>query len=261
MNPSPPRAPSQTGTIPPPSRRGFATTIALALVNHPNLLDRFGEEVAVSRVRTRGSRRCSTSSPHHLRARGHRARATARGVRTRARTRTSSPLSPAKTPRAHRLSSARRRPRRGRGPVCRPHLPLPRASRPLQGARESAEHSADRQMPSSSASPRCSNRWPASAASMPQTTPATATRRRNSRGRSSKSCAKRPPGGGATVRKARLSAAPQGTASPAYKSVLVLVPCAWLGGSNSSVLEINQNRNVNPALDAYRRLSAVVIHE
>ncbi len=40
------RLPARSGTVPPPSARGFATAIALALVNHPWLLDRFAEEVA-----------------------------------------------------------------------------------------------------------------------------------------------------------------------------------------------------------------------
>lgn len=44
-------APAKNGTIPPPSPRGFAITIALALVNHPFLLDRFAEEVASLELR------------------------------------------------------------------------------------------------------------------------------------------------------------------------------------------------------------------
>lgn len=43
--------PAKNGTIPPPSPRGFAITIALALVNHPFLLDRFAEEVASLELR------------------------------------------------------------------------------------------------------------------------------------------------------------------------------------------------------------------
>jgi DNA primase len=39
-------APAQSEAVPPPSPRGFATAITLALVNHPYLLDRFAEEVA-----------------------------------------------------------------------------------------------------------------------------------------------------------------------------------------------------------------------
>jgi DNA primase len=45
------RVPPNSGTMPPPSPRGFATTIALALVNHPSLLDRFADEVASLEVR------------------------------------------------------------------------------------------------------------------------------------------------------------------------------------------------------------------
>jgi DNA primase len=46
---APPPAPS--AAVPPPSQRGFATTITLALVNHPYLLDRFAEEVASLEVK------------------------------------------------------------------------------------------------------------------------------------------------------------------------------------------------------------------
>ena len=45
------RVPPNSGTMPPPSPRGFATAIALALVNHPSLLDRFADEVASLEVR------------------------------------------------------------------------------------------------------------------------------------------------------------------------------------------------------------------
>jgi DNA primase len=45
------RVPSNSATMPPPSPRGFATTIALALVNHPDLLDRFADEVASLEIR------------------------------------------------------------------------------------------------------------------------------------------------------------------------------------------------------------------
>ena len=48
---APVRVPPNSGTMPPPSPRGFATTIALALVNHPSLLDRFADEVASLEVR------------------------------------------------------------------------------------------------------------------------------------------------------------------------------------------------------------------
>jgi len=43
--------PAKNGTIPPPSPRGFAIAITLALVNHPFLLDRFAEEVASLELR------------------------------------------------------------------------------------------------------------------------------------------------------------------------------------------------------------------
>jgi DNA primase len=46
---APPPAPSTV--VPPPSPRGFATAITLALVNHPYLLDRFAEEVASLELR------------------------------------------------------------------------------------------------------------------------------------------------------------------------------------------------------------------
>jgi DNA primase len=49
-NPAVPVA-AKNGTIPPPSPRGFATTMTLALVNHPFLLDRFAEEVASLELR------------------------------------------------------------------------------------------------------------------------------------------------------------------------------------------------------------------
>jgi DNA primase len=42
----PTAAPTRSEAVPPPSPRGFATAITLALVNHPYLLDRFAEEVA-----------------------------------------------------------------------------------------------------------------------------------------------------------------------------------------------------------------------
>jgi DNA primase len=42
----PTAAPAKSEAVPPPSPRGFATAITLALVNHPYLLDRFGEEIA-----------------------------------------------------------------------------------------------------------------------------------------------------------------------------------------------------------------------
>jgi DNA primase len=45
------RVPPNSATMPPPSPRGFATTIALALVNHPDLLDRFADEVASLEIR------------------------------------------------------------------------------------------------------------------------------------------------------------------------------------------------------------------
>ncbi|MGH6827190.1 DNA primase [Methyloceanibacter sp.] len=48
---APVRVPPNSGTMPPPSPRGFATTIALTLVNHPSLLDRFADEVASLEVR------------------------------------------------------------------------------------------------------------------------------------------------------------------------------------------------------------------
>ncbi len=47
----PARAPAKGGAIPPPSPRGFAITITLALVNHPFLLDRFAEEIASLELR------------------------------------------------------------------------------------------------------------------------------------------------------------------------------------------------------------------
>jgi DNA primase len=48
---APARVPPNSGSMPPPSPRGFATAIALALVNHPSLLDRFADEVASLEVR------------------------------------------------------------------------------------------------------------------------------------------------------------------------------------------------------------------
>ncbi len=48
---APVRVPPNSGTMPPPSPRGFATTIALTLVNHPSLLDHFADEVASLEVR------------------------------------------------------------------------------------------------------------------------------------------------------------------------------------------------------------------
>jgi DNA primase len=41
------------GAVPAPSARGFATTVILALVNHPWLLDRFAEEVATLDFKSR----------------------------------------------------------------------------------------------------------------------------------------------------------------------------------------------------------------
>jgi DNA primase len=43
--------PAGSGSTPLPSPHGFATVIILALVNHPSLLDRFGEEVAAIDIR------------------------------------------------------------------------------------------------------------------------------------------------------------------------------------------------------------------
>ena len=48
---APGRVPAKSGTIPPPSPRGFAVAITLALINHPYLLDRFAEEVATLEFR------------------------------------------------------------------------------------------------------------------------------------------------------------------------------------------------------------------
>src|SRR5581483_1522953 len=49
---APSSAPAQNRTIPPPpSPRGFIIAIALALINHPYLLDRFAEEVASLDIR------------------------------------------------------------------------------------------------------------------------------------------------------------------------------------------------------------------
>jgi DNA primase len=48
---SPARPPARSATVPPPSPRGFATAITLALVNHPYLLDHFAEEVASLEIR------------------------------------------------------------------------------------------------------------------------------------------------------------------------------------------------------------------
>jgi DNA primase len=49
----PPQPPARSGATPMPSAYGFATVIALALANHPWLLDRYAEEVAHLEVRDR----------------------------------------------------------------------------------------------------------------------------------------------------------------------------------------------------------------
>jgi DNA primase len=46
-----PQQPAKSGPTPLPSSYGFAATVALALVNHPRLLDRFAEEVASLDIR------------------------------------------------------------------------------------------------------------------------------------------------------------------------------------------------------------------
>ena len=129
------RPPARSGAVPPPSPRGFATAIILALANHPWLLDRFAEEVASLDIRDKRlagllgfiTRTIFDGGRHEPRAAGGGA------SRQQPRQAARQPLARERL-QAHRLPAARHGARRGRGAVRRPHLPLPRAAGPFPGA-------------------------------------------------------------------------------------------------------------------------------